>query len=108
MTEITIKATFILVYTSIAYTIEISNKCDIKDLFDEAGDIFTPHIDYNKFYVDFVITGQKEHGMAPAFDLYKLSNTLEDEFGKECKHINFYFRPMQRTTDTFLQMESYK
>jgi hypothetical protein len=105
--EFTMNFTFKLVYTSIVHNIEISSRDNMSKLFDTAGAKFAEYIDYTKYYVDYVITGQPKSELASAVGYHNLEDPLDYEFGDKYKQISFYVRPMERSTDNFVQMDSY-
>jgi hypothetical protein len=105
--EFTMNFTFKLVYTSIVYNIEISSRENMAKLFDIAGAKFAQHINYHKYYIDYVIAGQPKSELASAVGYHNLDDPLDYEFGDKYKQISFYVRPMERSTDNFVQMERY-
>jgi hypothetical protein len=105
--EFTMNFTFKLVYTGIVYNIEISSRENMSKLFDMAGARFAEHIDYNKYYVDYVIAGQPKSELASAVGYHNMDDPLDYEFGDKYKQISFYVRPMERSTDNFVQMDRY-
>jgi hypothetical protein len=76
-------------------------------LFDMAGAKFAEHIDYNKYYVDYVIAGQPKSELASAVGYHNMDDPLDYEFGDKYKQISFYVRPMERSTDNFVRMDRY-
>ncbi len=105
--EFTMNFTFKLVYTSIVHNIEISSRDNMSKLFDTAGAKFAQYIDYNKYYVDYVIAGQPKSELASAVGYHNLEDPLDYEFGDKYKQISFYVRPMERSTDNFVRMDRY-
>jgi hypothetical protein len=105
--EFTMNFTFKLVYTTIMYNIEISSRENMAKLFDMASSKFSEYINYNKYYIDFVIAGQPKGELASAVNERNLDDPLDYEFGDKYKQISFYVRPMERETDCFVRMESY-
>ena len=106
--EFTMNYTFKLVYTNIVYNVKISSHETLHDLFYEACDKFTPHINYNKYYIDYVVNGQDKCELAEAIDdINILDHPLWYEFGDRWKQISFYVRPMDRETDSFIRMDRY-
>lgn len=105
--EFTMNFTFKLVYTGIVYNIEISSRENMSKLFDMAGAKFAEHIDYNKYYVDYVIAGQPKSELASAVGYHNMDDPLDYEFGDKYKQISFYVRPMERSSDNFVRMERY-
>lgn len=106
--EFTMNYTFKLVYTNIVYNVKISSHETLHDLFYEACHKFTPHINYNKYYIDYVVNGQDKCELAEAIDdINILDHTLWYEFGDRWKQISFYVRPMDRETDSFIRMDRY-
>ena len=67
----------------------------------------TEYIDYNKYYVDYVIAGQPKSELAPAVGYHNLDDPLDYELGDNYKQVSFYARPMERSTDNFVQMDRY-
>ena len=105
--DFTMNFTFKLVYTSIVHNIEISSRDNMAKLFDIAGAKFAEYINYNKYYVDYVIAGQPKDELASAVGYHNLEDPLDYEFGDKYKQISFYVRPMERSTDNFVRMERY-
>jgi hypothetical protein len=105
--EFTMNFTFKLVYTSIVYNIEISSRDNMAKLFDMAGVKFAEYINYNKYYVDYIIAGQPKSELAPAVGYNNLDDPLDYEFGDKYRQISFYVRPMDRSTDNFVWMQRY-
>ena len=105
--EFTMNFTFKLVYTSIVHNIEISSRDNMAKLFDMAGAKFAEYINYNKYYVDYVIAGQPKDELASAVGYHNLEDPLDYEFGDKYKQVSFYVRPMERSTDNFVRMERY-
>lgn len=105
--EFTMNFTFKLVYTSIVHNIEISSRDNMAKLFDIAGAKFAEYINYNKYYVDYVIAGQPKSELASAVGYHNLDDPLDYEFGDKYKQISFYVRPMERSSDNFVRMERY-
>lgn len=105
--EFTMNFTFKLVYTSIVYNIEISSRENMSKLFDMAGAKFAEYIDYNKYYIDYVIAGQPKSELASAVGYHNMDDPLDYEFGDKYKQISFYVRPMERSTDNFVRMDRY-
>lgn len=105
--EFTMKYNFKLVYTSIVYTIEISSHATLHDLFDEACAKFESHINYNKYYIDYVVAGQDKCELASAVGIHNLHDPLWYEFGDRWRQVAFYVRPMNRNDDSFHRMDNY-
>lgn len=105
--EFTMNYTFKLVYTSIVYTIEISSHATLHELFDEACTKFQPHINYYKYYIDYVVAGQDKGELASAVGIHNLHDPLWYEFGDRWREVAFYVRPINRDTDSFHRMDNY-
>lgn len=99
---------FKLVYTSIVYTVEINSEENLEKLFNLACDKFDEHINYDLFYIDYVIAGQEKCEMGPAVSSINLVHPLEEMFGDKYTDISFYVRPMRRTTSRFMRLDTYK
>lgn len=104
--EFTMNYTFKLVYTDILYTLEISSYATLDILFDKATAKFEPHINYNKYYIEFVVAGQDNDELASEFndDLYE---PLWYEFGDKWRQVSFYVRPINKNDDLFHRMDNY-
>ena len=98
---------FKLVYTDIVYNVEISSHSNMNDLFGLASTKFEPHINYDKFYIDFVIAGQDKGELASSVSHLNLDEPLWYEFGKKWRQVSFYVRPVSRETDRFVLMDRY-
>jgi len=105
--EVTINFNFKLVYTDIVYNIEISNHATLDDLFSKACEKFTPHINYEVYYIDYVVAGQKNCELASAVGTNNLDHTLWYEFGRRWREVSFYVRPVNRNTESFHRMDNY-
>jgi len=105
--EITMQYTFKLVYTSIVYTIEISSYATLHDLFNEASAKFEPHINYEVYYIDYVVAGQDKCELASAVGTNNLEHPLWYEFGRRWREVSFYVRPVNRNTESFHRMDNY-
>lgn len=102
--EFTMNFNFKLVYTGIIHNIEISSHATVKDLFDNAREVFVQYINYHRYYIDYVIAGKGE--LASAFRKDNLHQPLWHEFNR-WKQVSFYVRPVSRETDTFIRMDRY-
>jgi hypothetical protein len=104
--EFTMNYTFKLVYTDILYTLEISSHESLDTLFRKVHEKFKPHVNYNKYYLDFAVAGQDKDELASGFndDLYE---PLWYEFGEKWRQISFYVRPINRNDDLFHRMDNY-
>jgi len=104
--EFTMNYTFKLVYTDILYTLEISSHESLDTLFRKVHEKFKPHVNYNKYYLDFAVAGQDKDELASGFndDLYE---PLWYEFGEKWRQISFYVRPVNRNDDLFHRMDNY-
>lgn len=98
---------FKLVYTDITYTIQISSNATILDLFHEASIKFQQYINYNKYYIDYVVTGQEKSELGTALIMDNLYQPLCYKFGDKWRQISFYVRPINKYTDRFIRMERY-
>ena len=105
--EYIMKFTFKLVYTNITHNLEISSNESMNELFEKASLLFAPFINYNKYYIDFVIAGQKKGEMARSVGCHNLDEILDNEYGNNHKQLVFYVRPMDRNSDTFVRMDQY-
>ena len=105
--EFTMNYNFKLVYTDIVHTIEISSNATLHDLFDEACAKFTPHINYDNYYIDYIVAGQDKGELASAIGIHNLYEPLWYEFGDRWKQVSFYVRPMDRNDDLFHRMDNY-
>ena len=105
--EFTMNYTFKLVYTDIVYTLEISSHATLDDLFDEACEKFQPHINYNKYYIDFVKAGQNKDELASSVAHNSLYEPLWYEFGYKWRQVSFYVRPINRNDYLFHRMDNY-
>ena len=105
--EFTMNFNFKLVYTDIVYNVEISSHSNMNDLFGLASTKFEPHINYDKFYIDFVIAGQDKGELASSVSHLNLDDPLWYEFGKKWRQVSFYVRPVSRETDRFVLMDRY-
>jgi hypothetical protein len=101
------KFTFKLVYTDIVYTISVYSDQTLNNLFDLAGAKFENHIDFDKYYIDYVIAGQDKGELAIAVSHLSFNETLGHEFGDGWKSISFYVRPVERATDEFIRRDRY-
>lgn len=104
--EFTMNFNFKIVYTSIVYNVEISSHASLNNLFDQACAKFENHIDYDRFYIDYVIAGQEKQELASGIGLLYLDDPLWTHF-KKWKEVSFYVRPVLRATDVFVRMDSY-
>ena len=105
--EFTMNFNFKLVYTDIVYNIEISSHSNMESLFGLASTKFDPHINYDKFYIDFVIAGQDKGELASSVSHLNLDEPLWYEFGQKWRQVSFYVRPVSRDTDRFVRMDRY-
>jgi len=105
--EFTMNYTFKLVYTSIVYTIEISSHATLDELFDEACAKFAPHINYDKYYIDYVVAGQDKGELASVVGIHNIHEPLWYEFGDRWRKVSFYVRPMNRNDESFHRMDNY-
>ena len=105
--EFTMNFNFKLVYTDIVYNVETSSNTTLHDLFDDACNKFAPHIDYYKYYIDYVVAGQEGCELAPEIDYSYLYESIWNKFGEKWRQISFYIRPMNRETETFIRMDRY-
>lgn len=105
--EFTMNYNFKLVYTDIVYNVEISSHETLHDLFDKACIKFAPHIDYNMYYIDYVIAGQDKGELASSVGHLNLYDPIWYEFGSRWRQVSFYVRPVSRTTNTFVRMDRY-
>jgi len=106
--EFTMNYNFKLVYTDVLYNVQISSHSTLEQLFSMASVLFEQHIDYDKYYIDYVVCGQEKVEMASAISHHNLDHPLYYEFGGEkWKQVSFYVRPMSRITDRFVRMDTY-
>lgn len=105
--DYTMEFYFKLVYTNITYRIQISSNATIFDLFDEASIKFQQYINYDKYYIDYVVAGQDKSELGPAVIMNNLYQPLWYKFADKWKQISFYIRPMNKYTDRFICMETY-
>ena len=105
--EFTMNFNFKLVYTGIVHNIEISSNFSLHDLFNKVSAKFQPHINYNKYYLDFVVAGQNKGELALAVAHHNLYEPLWYEFGNRWRQISFYVRPINRNDDLFHRMDNY-
>jgi hypothetical protein len=98
---------FKLVYTDIVYNVAISSHSNMNQLFELASRNFESHIDYDNFYIDFVITGQDKGELASSVSHYNLDDPLWYEFRDKWRQISFYVRPVDRGTNLFVQLTNY-
>lgn len=105
--EFTMNFNFKLVYTDIVYNVEISSNKILDDLFVKACNKFVPYIDYNKYYIDYVIAGQDRCELSSEVVTADFYESLWDKFGNRWRYISFYVRPMDRETKTFIRTDSY-
>jgi hypothetical protein len=80
----------------------------VENLFHEACLAFQPHINYDIYYLDFVVAGQSKQELASAvilnsFECPNISNVFPDTY----KEMMFYVRPMNRNVHSFNRMENY-
>ena len=99
--------TFKLVYSNIVYTIEISSHATLQELFDKAHDKFTPHVNYDIYYLNYVFAGQDKSELAPAIEINNLDEPLWHDFMDKWKHISFYIRPMNKISNSFHRRDNY-
>jgi hypothetical protein len=97
---------FKIVYTTIVYNIEISSHATVKELFNKACVAFEPYINYDKYFIDYVITGQNKGELALAFGEENLQEPLWRKFNR-WKQVSFYIRPIDRNINRFILMDSY-
>jgi len=102
--EFTMNFNFKLVYTNIVHNIQASSHATVKDLFENARQVFGQYINYHKYYIDYVVSGKGE--LASAFQEQNLHQPLWHEFSR-WKEISFYIRPVDRNTDRFIRMDNY-
>ena len=105
--EIIMNFTFKLVYTNITYNVEISSNETLGSLFDKAGLLFETNVNYNIYYIDWVIAGQKKKELANAINEVEFGNTLYTAFKDSWKNISFYVRPINRQTYLFVRKDNY-
>lgn len=105
-TEFVMSFNFKLVYTCIIKKIEISSNATVHDLFDNACGVFADCINYDKYYIDYVVVGQDKGELAEAFGENNLYQQLWLQF-RRWKEVSFYVRPVSRETDTFIRMYRY-
>lgn len=103
----TMNFNFKLVYTNFIHNIEIESTATLENLFDKASEKFNDLINYNKFYVDYVISGQEKSELAPAMGLHNLDQPLYYYFGNKWKEVSFYVRPIDRNTNLFRRFDRY-
>ena len=103
---ITMNYNFKLVYTDVLYNVQISSHSTLEQLFSMASVLFEQHIDYDKYYIDYVVCGQEKVEMASAISHHNLEHPLYYEFGEKWKQVSFYVRPVSRITDRFVRMDA--
>lgn len=106
VSEFTMNFNFKLVYTTIVYNIKISSHASLEDLFCQARSKFAPHINYFKYYIDYVIAGQEKGELAPAVFATYLEYPLWHQF-RNWKQISFYVRPINRDINMFVRRNTY-
>jgi hypothetical protein len=97
---------FKLVYTDVVYNVEISSHETVHELFNVACEQFKKYIDYNKYYIEWVVCGQTKSELAPSVSEHNYDHPLYYEFGHNWKSVSFYVRPVNRMTDRFVRPET--
>jgi hypothetical protein len=97
----TMTIAFKIAFTNCVQYIEISSKSTIHNLFIHATDLFVSYIDYNYYYIDFVICGQQKNELSPSFCNHKKYYKLEHVFGHN-KHNSFYIRLTKKYPSHFI------
>ena len=105
--EFNMNFNFKIVYTGIVYEITISSHATLNNLFGKASEVFADFIDYDKYFVEFVVAGQNKGELAPAIGEHNLDHPIWYEFGEKWKEVSFYVRPVSRESNTFVRMDRY-